>query len=217
MRFLTIAACLLLTACGTSYQVAPSTAKVASKLATAKRTNQHAKEQAAGIEVDTKRTEAEAGKSIMFIDDALDAILKRDYDRAVKELTSARLSVGLMREQLQQSLRNQESLRTSFEQTDRDLVAGEQEVEAVNKAMEKVVIQGAKDRAIVEEVDWGFLGVHIGALFYFFKSVLRLGFIGVIFLIVLGVALLILGATFGGPFLKAIGWLWGLLWRKKES
>lgn len=208
----------MFSACGgTSYKVAPSTAKVQTKIATAKRTVQHARQQTTDLGAAAKDTQAKATTTSEHIDASLKAITAKDYVTAAQELASAKASNEVVMSMLVQSYRNVVSLGKSLEQTDADLVAAEQEVQAVSKEFEKVVIQGASDRAIVEEVNWGFLGVHIGALFYFFKSVLRLGFIGVVVLIVLGVALLILGATVGGPFLKAIGWLWGLLRPKKQG
>lgn len=207
---LCLCAVALLTGCGgTSWKVAPTTAKVATKLATARRTVQHQRETATTLETDTKRTQAEAGKSIIFIDAALNAILRRDYDDAVRQLTSARASVGLIKEQLDAALHNVDSLKTAIDTEDHDLVAAEEESKRVDTAIETMAIQGAKDRAIVEEVNWGFLGVHIGALFYFFKSLLRLGFIGIVVLVVLGIVLAILAATLGGPFLAGLQWLWG--------
>lgn len=205
---------------GPSFKVAPSTAKVQTKIATAKRSTQENIKRTVDLKADTTETASKANTTAEHIDAALHAIIVNDYTTAAQELSAGKASNALVMEMLQQSLRNITSLGTSLEQTDRDLVAAEQEAEHVNKAFEEVVLKGARAQAVVDEVNWGFLGVHIGALFYFFKSVIRLGFIGIIVLIVLGIALAVLAATVGGPFIGAAKFVGGSIsswWNNRKT
>lgn len=199
--------CLCSLGCdSTSYKVSRATTKIA----TARRNIEHAKERTAELETVTKRTQSSATTTAEHIEAAIAANTAKDNVTVAQELIAAKASNALVMLMLEQSYRNIVSLQTSFNQTDSDLVAAEEEVKAM-------AIQGAKDRAIVEEVNWGFLGVHIGALFYFFKSVLRLGFWGIVVFIVLGLVLAGLAAFVGGPFKVAFGWFWSLLRRKKTQ
>lgn len=218
MRLPLAVVCALMMGCSaTSFKVAPTTTKVTTKVATARRSVQQSQSLTKDIKASNADATVKATTTGGHIDAAMAAILARNCDLALAELVAAKTSNAQLLMQLEAQLRNVVSLTTSQEQTDSDLVAAEQEVEHVNKAIEEVVVKGAAAQAIVDEVNWGFLGVHIGALFYFFKSVLRLGFIGIVVLVVLGILLLVLGATVGGPFLKAIAWLWNLWSNRKRS
>lgn len=218
MKHLVLFACLLLGACGgTSYKVAPSNAKVATKLATARRSVQQSQSVTTKIQETTQRSDAEAGKSIVFIDAALDAILRRDYDGAVKELTNARASVVLLKEQLQETLRDTQSLKDSHAQTDSDLVAAEVHAEAVDRAIETVVLKGAKNESIVARGEWGF---GTGYFIVGIQRILEHAFWGS--LILIGVAIVIVGLSIwvGGPMLKGVKWAGGSIlnwWKTRKQ
>lgn len=206
MRFLAICGCaILLSACsGTSYKIAPSTEKVATKLATAKRTVQHARERTTELEKRTTETRVHASSTTEHINAALAAIEKHEYTEAALHLIAAKASNALVESMLKQAQDDVTSVKGSLATTEGDLVEAELEVVKVKKEMAAVVLQAAKDRAIADEVNWGF---RIGALFYFVKGILKLGFIGIIILVVVGGGLAIAAMIFGGPF---AGFVWRL-------
>lgn len=206
-------ACAFLTACGTSYQPVPETTKVATKIATARRSVQHAQDVTSEIEATARLTQGHATTTTGHIEAGLDAIVRHEYVAAAQELIAAKASNELVQMLLQQSLRDVISLRKSLETTEHDLGEAEQEITVLKADIEKMALQGAKDRAIVQEVNWGF---RIGALLYFVKGVLKMGFIGGIVLVVLFIAAL---CVFGPAAVFSMKGLGGIFswWRSRKS
>lgn len=220
MRSLSLLCCALLcVGCSsTSYKVAPSTAKVATKLATARQSNHESQTRTTEVATATKTATVTATTTAGHIDAALSAILARNPDQAVQELIAAKTSNAVLLSILEATLRNVTSLQESQTKTDSELVAAETEAERVNKAIETMAVQGAKDRAIVEQGEWGFgLGYFIVGI----KRILSHAFWGS--LILIGVVVVICVAAFfvGGPMLAGVKWagsaLWGLLHRNKTQ
>lgn len=207
-RLLPLALCLLSVGCDTSYQPSPETTKIATKVATARRSVQHAQDVTANIEATAKLTQSHATTTAGHIEASLDAIAKHDYTTAAQELISAKASNELVQMMLQQSLRDVVSLRKSLGDTESDLADAQEEVGKLKGEIEKMALQGAKDRAVVQEVNWGF---RIGALLYFVKGILKMGFIGSLILVGLFIVLLCIGgpaALFAMNSVRTIlGWL----------
>lgn len=213
MRISAIIICaLLLGACGTSYKVAPTTAKVTTKLATAKRTVQHVKKQTAEIETRTQETKNEAAATGKHIDAALKAIGAGDYVTATQELILAKVSNDVVQMMLEQSYRNVKSLGESLQTTENDLTEAEAEVETVKREIEKMAIQGAKDRAIVEQGEWLF---GFGYFIVGFKRLLCHALWGTLILVGIVIAMLAVGGPTALFAMRGIRWLSGL-WKKRK-
>lgn len=197
----------ILPACETSYKVAPSTTKLTTKVATAHRSVQHSQEVTKQIEATSQVIVTNATTTEAHVSAALDAIGKHDYVTAAQELILGKASNALVMEMLRQSIRDVQSLKQSLEEAGNDLTAAEGEIEILNKKVDKVVEQGAKDRAIVDQVNWGF---GLGAFIYGIKRILTFGFFGALILIVAVVVILCIGgpvAVFVMNGLRA-GWSW---------
>lgn len=194
-----VAACsIFLSACGTSYKIAPSTEKIAVKVAVAKREIQHAQKQADELAVKTKETLSGSATTAGHIDAALTAITAHDYVTAAQELIAAKASNELVQIILKQSLRDVQGFRDSLKHTEQDLSDAEEEIKTLKEDIKKEVLKGAANQAIVDEVNWGF---RIGAIFYFVKGLLKIGFFGILILIALVIGIV----AFGGlPALLAV-------------
>lgn len=218
MKPIALLACLILAACSNeSFKMAPaSNAKVKTKLAVAKRSNQESKARASEIETSTKLTEVQQTTTAGHIDAALTAILAHNPDQAVQELIAAKTSNAIAQSVLMGTLRNVVSLKASQEQTDSDVVAAEQHAEGVDKEFEKVVLTGAKNAEIVHQGEWAW---GAGYFIVGIKRILEHAFWGS--LILLGVVAVIAGVAFfvGGPMLKGVMWAGGsvLNWLKTRK
>lgn len=199
---------LLLVGCSTSYKVAPSTDKLAVKVAIAQRTAKEAVKRAAEIEADTARTHSENAKVAAHIDAALKAIGAADYVTAAQELVAAKASNEVVAAMLEQSLRNVKSLGESLRTVEGDLVSAQDEIGMLKQKVDKLAESQAKNQAIVDQVNWGF---GLGAFIYGVKRILTFGFFGALALVAVAIALICIGGPAGGFVLRLVG---GLFKRK---
>lgn len=198
-RHLTLLACItLFTACGTSYKAAPSATKVATKVATARRSVQHAQSVAKEIEATTAATKVQATSTTGHLDLALSALREKGYVTVEAELNMAKESNASLLALLEQSRRNAASLSESLKTAESDLSDSQTEIERLQKQINELAAQAAKDRAVVDQVNWGF---GLGAFIYGTKRILTFGFFGVLALIVVFIVLICVG----GPF-AAFAW-----------
>jgi hypothetical protein len=198
----------LLCSCGTSYKVAPSTDKVAVKVAVATRAIHESVKRSAEVESNTQRTHVEAVTTAAHIDAALRAISASDYVTAAQELTAAKASNQLVQTMLDQSLRNLKSLGESLRTTEGDLVAAQADIAALKKEVDTLATREAKNQAIVDQVNWAF---GIGSFIYGIKRILTFGFFGALALAAVGITLVCIGGPAGGFVLRMVG---GLFKRK---
>lgn len=210
-KALTILACVLLAGCSTSYKTAPETTKVEVRVATAKRSTQEARQKAVDIQAATIDTQTASKTTAEHIEAALTAMGKSDYVTAAQELVLARASNELVQMILQQSLRNVVSLGKSLETTEHDLGESQEELQTVKKDIKKMAEAQAKAQAIVDEVNWGF---RVGALLYFVKGLLAMGFWGIIILAVVLIVLLAIGGPCALFAMRIISWLGSIIKRK---
>lgn len=205
--------CLLLTACGsTSYKVAPSTTKVATKVATAKRTAEEGEKKAVSLSTKTKTTQTHASNTTSRVDQALSAIERKDYIDAALQLIAAKVSNAIVEEMLRQALEDVESMRSSFKTVSTDLSEAGERIKELDDKIIKLAEAQAKAQAIVDQVNWGF---GLGAIIYGVKRILTFGFWGAI--ILGGVALILAGIGWwvGVPILSIIWKFISSLFRKK--
>lgn len=224
MRILSICSFVLLfSACGgTSYKVAPTNRKADQYAA---KVSEHVSNAEVRAKSNKKRVESAATKviasekqAVKVVDDINAAIASldlKDYPATGHALIQAKIDAGILLG-LYGALK--EDLRVVEADNDDlilDLAFAKQKNEKVieeNAKFQNIVNEGAereaKLQAIVDEVNWGF---RIGALFYFVKGILKLGFIGIIILGVVGIGI----AIFGGlPALRAVGGVISRFWKK---
>lgn len=210
-QLLVVAFAVMLVGCETSYKVAPTAAKVQTKVATAKQATKEAQKRTVELEVSTRDTQKASVTTSEHIESALRAMGGSDYVTAAQELVLAKASNELVQSILNQSYRNIASLGESLRETESNLGDAEQEIVKLETKVAKVVEQGAKDRAVVEQVNWGF---GLGAFIYGIKRILTFGFFGVLGLVVILIVLLAIGGPCAIFALKAISWLVNLIRRK---
>lgn len=219
MRVLLAAVCVVfLSACGTSYKVAPTNRKSDEHAA---KVSQHISNADVRAKSNKKRVQSAAAKvvvsekqAVKVVDDINAAIASldlKDYPAVGHALIQAKIDAGILLglyEALKDDLRIVEKDNDDLI-IDLDLGNRENEkVKAENKKFQDIVDQAAereaKLQAIVDEVNWGF---RVGSLFYFVKGILKIGFFGIIILVVVGAGLAIAAMIFGGPF---AGFIWRL-------
>ena len=205
IRWAAIVSCALLFGCGgPSYKIAPSTTRVTTPIATAKRSTQEAQERSAAIEQQTQRTHAAAETVGGNIDAALAALAAKDYIGAGKHLADAKAGNAVITAFLNQTLDDLRRMRIRFDQVATDLDTTANEFERYKGSVEKIVTEGAKNQAIVDEVNWGF---GLGAFLYGIKRILTFGFFGVLGLAVAAVAMLAIGGPLAIWAMRGIKWI----------
>lgn len=162
-------------------------------MSTARRSVQQAQDVTGRLEATTKATLSNSTATDGHLASALDAVTKHDDNVASQEIVLAQGSNRVVLQLLEQSLGDVTSLRGSLTQAETDLAGAQEDIRALTKEIAKVTEQGAKDRAIVDRVNWGF---GLGAFIYGFQRILTFGFWGAL---IIGAILLVLMAI-GGPF-----------------
>lgn len=219
MRFLLAAVCVvLLSACGTSYKVAPTNrkadqhaAKVSEHVSNAEVRAKSNKKRVQSAATKVVASEKQAVKVVDDINAAIASLELKDYPAVGRALIQAKIDAGILIG-LYEGLK--EDLRIVEKDNDDliiDLALAKVENEKVKAAnaefqlkVDQMAEREAKLQAIVDEVNWGF---RIGAVIYFVKGILKLGFFAIIILVVVGAGLAIAAVIFGGPF---AGFVWRL-------
>lgn len=227
MRLLLAAVCCAaLSACSTSYKVAPSNrksdqlaAKVSENVSKAEVRAKANKERVKSAASKVVASEQRAAKVVDDINVAITKLDLHDYPAVGVALIQAKIDAGILLasyEALKEDLRVVEKDNDDLiidlaivKQTNEKILAANAEFQA---KVDKLAQSQAKNQAIVDQVNWGF---GLGAFIYGIKRILTFGFFGIIGLVIVVVVLLCVGGPVGAFVLNGLRSGVGLLRKRK--
>lgn len=204
---------LALSACTTSYKVAPSTAKVSTRVAVAKESARSAERHTVAAKTKTVATQTASKGVTSNIDAALGAIETKDYTQAAQFLIAAKVGSAVVQAYLEQTLVDLEAARSNFGTVDGELTAAEGEIKTLQDKIDRQAVDGADDAAIAKRCKSWF---GLGAIFYGIERLLKAGIVGILILAGVAIALVAIGGPVGAFALKGVRWFFGLF-RKTPS